>query len=438
MKETTIFQRRTQIQYRTQTLGRRLRIVAGALLLTFWTAPVLAQGAVGIVAVVNDEIITDLDLDLRLQLALSSAGLSDTLESRARLGDQILGYLVDETLQIQEALRLGVGVTEFELAEAKRVLEDRNGVPPGGLARFLAEQGVDETAVMAQVEAEIAWTKVINEAIAVQVDLADEEIDEVVARFAASEGQFRVQLAEIFLEVNGANGAADVAAEMERLRADILAGAQFSAVARQFSQSASAYQGGDMGWVLLNQLEPDMESVVSAMEVGTISTPIPTAGGYYLVMLRDRSIVGAVDPRDVQVHLMQVALPLDGNAQPPEVARALARAESIGATVVGCIQMAAVIDEVGTPQSGDLGILRLGDMPNRFGDAIIGLNVGQPSAPVRSEEAVHVFMVCAREDPEPDMPTRDEVANSLWDQRLDLMARRYLRDLRRAAVIDYR
>ena len=87
---------------------------------------------------------------------------------------------------------------------------------------------------------------------------------------------------------------------------------------------------------------------------------------------------------------------------------------------------------------GDLGRLRLGDMPGRFSDAVVALSVGQPSAPVRSEEAVHVFMVCAREDPEPDLPTRDDVANSLWDQRLDLLARRYLRDLRRAAVIEYR
>ena len=398
----------------------------------------MVQDAVGIVAVVNDEIITDLDLDLRLGLAISSAGLTDSLEARSRLQDQVLRSLVDEALQIQEALRLGLGVSDFEMAEAKRVLEDRNGVPAGGLARFLAERGVDETAVLAQVEAEIAWTKVINAEIAGQVEVAEEEIDEVLARFAASEGQFRVLLAELFLEISGPGGGDAAVAEMEQLRADILAGADFGAVARQFSQGASAYQGGDVGWVLLDQLEPELAAAVAVMEVGAMSPPIAVVGGYYLMLLRDRRVVGAVDPRDIQVHLMQVALPLDTNAQPPEVARALARAESIGATVFGCGQMAGVIDEVGTPQSGDLGTLRLGDMPARFSDAVIGLDIGQPSAPVRSDVAVHVFMVCAREDPEPDLPSRDDVGNSLWDQHLDLLARRYLRDLRRAAVIDYR
>ena len=220
--------------------------------------------------------------------------------------------------------------------------------------------------------------------------------------------------------------------------ADIQAGAEFAAVARQFSQGSSAYQGGDVGWALVDQLEPGIAAVVNAMEVGALSPPIAAAGGYYLLLLRDRRVVGAVDPRDTQVHLMQVALPLAESAQPPDVARALARAESIGATVQGCEQMAAMIDEVGTPESGDLGVLRLGDMPDRFSAAIINLAVGQPSAPVRSEVAVHVFMACDRLDPEPDLPDRDDVANSLWDQRLDILARRHLRDLRRGAIIDIR
>jgi peptidyl-prolyl cis-trans isomerase SurA len=212
MKDTIIF------QTPTSNLGRWLHVVAGALFLSLCSVPAMAQEAVGIVAVVNDEIITDLDFDLRLQLALSSAGLADTLEARARLGDQILRSLVDEALQIQEAVRLGVGVTDFEVAEAKRVLEDRNGVPAGGLARFLAERGVDEAAVLAQVEAEIAWTKVINASIAEQVDVADEEIDEVMARFAASEGKFRVLLAELLLEITPQNGVAEVVVELEQLQ----------------------------------------------------------------------------------------------------------------------------------------------------------------------------------------------------------------------------
>jgi peptidyl-prolyl cis-trans isomerase SurA len=66
------------------------------------------------------------------------------------------------------------------------------------------------------------------------------------------------------------------------------------------------------------------------------------------------------------------------------------------------------------------------------------LAVGLPSAPVRSETAVHVFMACERTDPEPDLPDRDEIAESIWDRQVEVLARRYVRDLRRDAVIDVR
>ncbi len=426
----------------TRRPGSRLLQSIHAALLALFVAglPVLAlaQDVVGIIAVVNDDIITDHNLEQRLRLAVSTAGLADTLEVRARLTDQVLRSLIDEALQIQEAARLNVGVTPFEMEEAKRLLENQNGVPAGGLSRFLAEQGVDEPAVLSQVEAEISWTKVINTAIAGQVDISDEEIDEVLARFAASEGQFRVLLSEIFMEVDTPGQAGDVVAELERLSEDIQSGAAFSAVARQFSQGSSAYQGGDVGWALVDQLQPEIAAAVSAMEVGALSSPIASTGGYYLLFLRDRRVVGALDPRDIQIHLMQVALPLAEGATPPDVARALARAESISTTIRGCEQMAAMIDEVGTPESGDLGVLRLGDMPSRFSDAVANLAVGQPSAPVRSEVAVHVFMACDRQDPVPNLPDRNDVANSLWDQRLDILSRRYLRDLRQNAIIDLR
>ena len=397
-----------------------------------------AQDAVGIVAVVNETVITDHDLEQRLRLALASAGLTDTLEVRERLTSQMLRTLIDEALQVQEASRLDVSATPGELEDATRVIEERNGIPAGGFSRFLAEQGVEESAVMAQLRAEISWGKVIQVTLVPQVEVSEEEVAEALARSAASEGKFRVLLSEIFLEVETPDRAAGVIAQLERLAVDIEAGAEFTAVARQFSQSASAYQSGDVGWVLEEQLAPEMAAAVSAMEPGSLSAPVASAEGYFLLWLRDRRVVGALDPRDTEVHLMQVALPLTADAPPPDVARALARAETIGATVQGCAAMVAMIDEVGTPQSGDLGILRIGDMPARFRDALANLAIGQLSAPVRSDEAVHVFVVCERREPELDLPDREDVEAALWDERLDMLSRRYLRDLRRNAIIDVR
>ncbi|MDA0654456.1 MAG: peptidylprolyl isomerase [Proteobacteria bacterium] len=401
--------------------------------------PVQAQAQeLGIVAVVNDDAISAFDLSQRMQVAISSAALPDTAETRERLAPQVLRTLVDETLQRQEADRLGLKVTQAELDEALRSLEVRNNIPPGGFEGFLAAQGVELAAVVAQIQAEISWSKVLRSQIVPGVQVSQDQVDEAEARILASEGKHRLELSEIFLSVDQPQNTDAVEAEARRILADLQAGADFGGMARQFSQSASAYQSGDIGWVLEDQLAPELAAALAPLEVGQISGIVPVPGGFYIVRVRDRTIIGQVNPLDTVVHLKQIALPLAANADEPDVARALARAQAIASGLQGCAAMDAAIEEVGNPQSGDLGRLRLGDMPARFRGAVLPLAVGQPSVPQRSDTSIHVFMICERVDAEPDLPDRAEIEESIWNQQVEMLSRRYVRDLRRDAVIDLR
>lgn len=413
-------------------------LVAAAGWLAILASAMAPAQELGIVAVVNDEAISAFDLSQRMQVAISSAALSNTAETRERLAPQILRSLIDETLQRQEAARLGLEVTQEELDEAIRTLEQRNNIPPGGFEGFLAAQGVALPAVVAQIKAELAWGKVLGAEVQANVRVSEEEIDEAEARIRASEGKHRLLLSEIFLGIDQPRRTEEIRAQADRILADLELGADFGGIARQFSQGASAYQAGDIGWVLEEQLAPEISAALASVEVGQLSGVIPVPGGFYVVLLRNRTVIGAVDPLDAVVHLKQIALPLPENAQEPDLARALVRAQAIASALQGCASMDAMIEEVGNPQSGDLGVVRLGDMPARFRDVIMPLAVGLPSAPVRSETAVHVFMACERTDPEPDLPDRDEIAESIWDRQVEVLARRYVRDLRRDAVIDVR
>ena len=423
--------------HRDRAIRRPFRRAAAAAAALLCATPAAAQ-EIGIVAVVNDQAVSAFDLSQRLRVAIGTAGLPDTDEVRLRLTAQVLRSLVNETLQQQEAERLGLEVSQDEVDDALRILEDRNNVPQGGLERFLNERGLPLTAVTAQVRAELAWNKLVRQQIMPTIQVSEEEIDEAVARIEASEGKHRLLLDEIFLAVESPDRDALVRAEIERILADLRRGADFRAVARQFSQGAAAYDGGDVGWVLEDQLAPEVAAAVAALPVGGLTGPVASAGGYYILRLRDRVVIGEVDVLDTQLHLKQIALPLTPVAQEPDIARALARARSIASSLQGCESMDAMIEEVGNPQSGDLGTLRLGDMPPRFRDALVDLPVGQPSAPVRSESGVHVFMACARVEPAPVVPDRNEIADFIWSQRVDMLARRYLRDLRRIATIDIR
>ena len=79
--------------------------------------PVLASAqGLRVVARVNDDAITDFELNQRIVFAVRSAGMQDTPDMHQRLSAQILRQMIDERLQIQHAKGLGVAVTEAEVS----------------------------------------------------------------------------------------------------------------------------------------------------------------------------------------------------------------------------------------------------------------------------------------------------------------------------------
>ncbi len=418
----------------------RIASLALFALLALTTSGAVAQAPAqqGIAAVVNEDIVTLFDLDQRVAVAIGSAGLRDSAELRARLRTQVLRTLIDETLQIAEARRLNLSITAANIEDAKRVIETRNNIARGGLAKFLSDQGLNEQSVVRQIRAELSWNRVVTVALVPQVKVSEQEIDAEVARLAQSNGKFRYLLSEIFLPAETNQRDADLRAQAQRLGDDIRGGAQFAAVARQFSRGSSAFAGGDIGWVMEEQMAPELALVVRSLNVGAVSMPINAGGGYYVLQVRDKRQIGVSDANDTRLHLKQIALPLPTTAPAAEVARTEARAQSIAGTVRGCEQMDSMIREVGNPQSGDLGTVRVGDLPERFRGAVANIEIGRVSAQVRSDFGVHVFMVCQRDVAAAEMPTREEAAQTIGQQRLDALERRLMRDLRRNANIDIR
>lgn len=415
-----------------------LTLLLAVVLLAFvQPGAVLAQNMT-IAAVVNDQLITQFDLDQRIQLAINSAGLRDTPDTRNRLRGQVLRTLIDEKLEDIEGKRLGISVSSVEVENAKRIVEQRNNMPRGAFSRFLTEQNIPEAAVLQQMTIEILWSKLVRQILVPQVNITEQEIDAELARIQASTGKFRYLVSEIFLPSEQGQRDADLRAQTQRIADDIRNGANFGNVARQFSRGPSAFDAGDIGWIMEDQLSPELGNVLKTMEVGTISAPISAAGGYYLLHLRDRRMLGTADPREARIHLKQILLPLPVTAPAAEVQRAEQRANAISAGVKGCEAMDTMIKEVGNPQSGDLGTVKIGDLPARFAGPLADLEVGRASQPIRSDTAIHVFMVCERAGTVSQKPSRDEVATTLGQQRLDLLERRYLRDMRRNATVDIR
>ena len=250
-----------------------------------------AQESVGIAAVVNNEAISIPDLVARIDVAIVASRLRASEDLRRQLAPQVLRSLVDERLKVQEAERLGVTVSDAEMANARRSVEQRNGIAAGALDDFLQRQGLRVATVTDQLRAEILWSKLVRGRLGAAVSVGEGEIDEALAQLEANRGRPEFRVAEIFLAVEASEQESEVRAAAESLFEQLKAGAKFDQIASQFSQSATAAVGGDIGWVLEGELPGEIEAVLARMEPGTIAPPVRTFDGFSIVLLIDRRTV---------------------------------------------------------------------------------------------------------------------------------------------------
>ncbi len=397
-----------------------------------------AQQIQRIAAIVNDEVISAHDLEERLRLVLASAEVSDTTLNRRRLRVSVLRRLVDEKLQVQEGRRLNIRLTSEQIDRAIELLAKQNNTTVDGLETMLARRDIRLGSLLTRIRADLVWSTLLARRYAGTIQIGDDEIDEVIARLDADKGKPEHRISEILLTVNDPDEDEEVRRNAQRLAQEARGGARFEAIAQQFSQATTASLGGEVGWVRPGQVAAEIEAELQNLGVGEISEPIRAVGGYYVIKLHDRRSILAGGPSAATVSLKQMLFPRNPDAAPDEVERQSRRAAAIADTVQGCADFETAVRELGTPGSGDLGTVRVGDLPPEFRAAVAELAIGRASAPIKRQQAIHVLMVCERNDSGPQEPDREEIRFSLHQQRLALVARRYLRDLRRDAVIELR
>lgn len=425
--------------YRFPVMSRLAAAAFALLLLTGIPHTLVAQQAMRIVAVVNDEMISGYDLDQRIRLLTGGGGMPTSPEQRSRLTAQVLRSMVDERLQMQEAKRLNIRVEPKEIDEALARIEKQNKVPPGQLAERLRSDGMSIDTLERQVEAALAWTQVVRRRGARFAAVTDDEVDEALARIRENASKPSQLISQIFLPVDSPQEEEQVLNNARRLFDELRNGAPFPALAQQFSQDPSARAGGDMGWLQVGQLPDEVETVLAQMPVGAVSLPIRSAEGYHIVAVRDRRAPqAAASESEVQVSLHQIVVPLPANARPEEVAGQRNLAQTLSETINGCDDMDKAAKEMGSTASGGTGLLRVGEMAADLRKVVLSLKVGQPSPPLPTEGGLRILMVCERQDPPSNLPGRQEIQRVLVEQKLELQARRLLRDLRQTAFVDIR
>ena len=393
----------------------------------------------GISALVNDEIISTLDLRERLGLVLAATGGVNSEEELRQLQEQVLRNMVDERLQLQEAAEWQVAIDERELEDAFLRIAQSFGQSPEQLSAYLEQYGSTKRSLLTQLRAEFAWQQLVNGRLGRNVIISEEEVQTTLQRLLDSAGNYEFRVGEIYLIVDQPSRDASVRGTAERIISQIRDdGAPFSAVARQFSEASSAATGGDLGWVAEGQLSDELNTALMNLEVGEISNPIRTPGGYYILTVADRRRILSADPLDAQLNLWQIYFQFDETTTQESAEEWAARAELYGPTLSSCNDIPSLTSQLAPATSGDIGNLSIRDLGPELRTIVQNVPVGGATPPIASPDGIRLLVVCGKQMPEIQMPTEDDIYAQLEQQKLALMARRYLRDLRRDAIIDYR
>ena len=287
---------------------RKLLFPAVLLLVALALRPVAAQDTLRIVALVNDDVITAIDLAVRTEMIIASTGVPDTPESRQRLRPQVLRALIDDRLRQQAADKEGVSVPQNRIDERMSQLAQNNNMSLDQFRDALKHNHIDPNWLEEQIRTEIAWGTLVNKKFRSNIIITDADIDAAERRLQEDAGKTEYRLAEIFLSVDDPNDTETVRESAQRLIEQLKKGSDFGEIARQFSQSSTASNGGVLGWVAPGDLPTEIASAVQGLQPDTVSEPIRSEGGFHILKLLDERQVaenGGQSREEISTRIMR-------------------------------------------------------------------------------------------------------------------------------------
>jgi peptidyl-prolyl cis-trans isomerase SurA len=404
-------------------------------------APAPAGPSTDIVATVDGDVISNADVAARSRFFALSTGTRLTQDVMDRLYPQITRQLIDERLRLQEIQRRRIVISDKQIADAIREIEQRNNMPAGALRQRLTADGAGIRTLIDQIRVQLGWTQVLRQQLGERVQVTDQDVEDRMRTMQQLQGKPEYHLFEIFIPVENPAHAAEAERFANIVITQLRAGAPFQVTAAQFSQSQTALQGGDLGWVEENQIDPELLRIAQQMPVGAVSNPVKVAGGFSIVALAGRREIGR-DPA-VMVSLRQMflpfATPLVADAPTEAQRQVLEKARTIAAGIHSCDAMEAAAKANNSTRPANPGDLRLDRItPPAFRQMLATLPFDHASQPIVSNDGIAVMIVCSREQKDVATLSKDDVRGQLIGERVELLSRQLQRDLRRRANVDER
>jgi peptidyl-prolyl cis-trans isomerase SurA len=408
------------------------------------------QNGDSVAAIVNDTVITDYDLRQRVALVQATSGARTTPDAIAQLRSQVLEQLENERLQLLEAQKNNVSISSGDVDKAISTIMKENNLSQDKLDAMLGHFSVHMSTLRAQIAAQIAWSKTVQAQYGDRAEVTPAEVHDEMERLAQGRDKPHYAVSEIFEQVDNPEDDAKVKRNMEDVQTQLRSGVPFSTLARQFSQHPTAAQGGDIGVVIDGQLPKELNDALKTMTAGMVTDPIKSAGGYYILYMRAREegegtkVPGADDPpvnqHPDQLPLARLLLPIGPKPTKELAEHVMQIAQQIHDHIENCKMLPDLAKQIKGSVYMSLGTMRVAELSPEIQKALAQTEGGQTTAPFLDAAGIELITRCDKGAPPKamvfSMPSRDDVEQQLGNQKLAVLERQYMRDLKRDADIE--
>lgn len=392
---------------------------------------------ISIVAIVNDDPITIMDLNSRIQLIIVSSNLPNNLKTRKSLNGQVIQSLINEKLQSQAAERLGIRVTDQEITNNITFIENNNNMENGKLIEALLMNGVPRPALPTRLKANIILEKLLQQVIRPKVLINNNEIKNEYNNYLSNAGKNEYKFSEITFNFNNLSKNTDIILIAKQIRKKIIEENNFDEIAKRINENGTGTYKKSSQWRLKNNIDSKTYDNIKNLKKNDISELLLLNTSVSIIRLDDKRkfLIPDLSKTVEDIFVLSFDLPINKN----KTNSLLKEIKNKTISLKSCNEMLALAKVEGNKKGRHIGKVLLKDLPEYFIEKINNIEINQPTPPILAEDGIYVVMICERDNElNQEFALKEMIKANIITRSTNILKERYLLDLNRKALIDIR
>ena len=374
-----------------------------------------------LIATVNSEVVTTYDLSQRIQLALKSLQLEDTIKNRDSVRERVLELLILEKIKNNEAVKNEVSYTDDELIQFASILYNFPKDKFEDFKSYIETEELDIDVLFEQLSSELLWKKLVREKFSSLITINENEIDKAINEIKQKQGKIEYNLTEILFESSNKNYENEVQNKIDKFLSLLDQGISFSTLAKKFSDSNTQEIDENLNWVFEENLDDQTRGILMNMKSGEISNKIKIENGYKIIKLNKKRIVGN---KRIKYSFIKISSLFADSIS------------LVNKELLKCNEPIPVLpDDISAIKIEDVYSNELSDV---FRKGIEATEKFKFSKLIENNGEFSLLMLCSIDQEEKsNIPTRDQIENKLYTDRFNQLTNTFIANLRKNANIKF-